>query len=80
MNALQKLSIITSVALVIAVTSAAYAEYTTVSATAGRFNWDAFGASIWITMLITIPSFLVFAMSGIVLLVRYIRSRKTKNQ
>lgn len=79
MNTLQKLSIATSVSFIITIASATYASYMSTVGSDGRFNWDTFGTAVWITMLITIPSFLVFAMSGIGLLVIYIRSRKTKN-
>jgi heme/copper-type cytochrome/quinol oxidase subunit 2 len=79
MSPLQKLSIATGAALFIAVASAAYADNMGVADASGRTDWDAFGAAIWITLLVTVPAFLVFAISGIVLVVKYVHSRKTKN-
>ena len=80
MNTLQKLSVTTGFSLFIVITSAIYADNMGVSDSNGSPDWDAFGKTIWITLLVTVPAFLIFATSAIGIVVKYAQSRKNKNK
>lgn len=69
----QKLIVISVVALVVCAASALYAASIPATGMDDRPNWDNFGISIWITLLITLPSFAAFTVAAILVIIKTIR-------
>jgi hypothetical protein len=69
----QKLYLISIAALVLCVGSAIYANSVSVTDSSGHPDWSNFGKSVWITILVTLPSFCIFLTAAIKAVLKTIR-------
>ncbi len=72
----QKLALAAVLSLALCIVSALIASSMGESSTDGRPNWDSFGTSIWLTILVTVPAFCVFFVTTTIAVINYVRSNK----
>lgn len=63
-------------ALTLCIASAIFAESVAVTDVAGRPNWDNFGIAIWVTALVTIPTFGIFLVVTIAAMIKWLRRKR----
>ncbi len=70
---LRKLLVISIPALIVCIASAVFAENITASDSMGRSEWERFDDAIWITLLVTVPTFSIFIVTAMMAIVIGIR-------
>lgn len=71
-----KLFFVCVVALFVCIISAAVADYIPASEAGGRPDWSNFGKAIWVTLLVTIPSFCIFVAAALAWAIRAFKRPK----
>jgi len=68
-----RLFLISIAALILCIASAVYADGIPATDLNGSPNWDNFGQSFLITILVTLPSFSIFLVTAIVAIIKAVR-------